>query len=785
MSHSILITQCLQNDFVQPLGPYDTLPNLLHVGFDEARRLMGEHPAEGPLALTMKWAYQQPKDKLTIMHIRDWHDPGDLFQAEHLNKFGQHCVMDTEGAEFAFPITDPDRETIIVNAIGLNDFLGTTLNDHLEKLAGKETRVGLVGVWTEAKILFLAYDLRSRFPDIQLAVCSALTASSSRATHFMALGQLERILGVRVYHSIGEFTNFLSESQVEIPLPAPGHKDWPKISIEGVDHVSDTDMSLIRYLFRDCREIHLRELTGGFSGNLVLGSESVDMNGHQQVPHVVKIGPDGPIGQERTSFEKVEGVLGNNAPRIVEFADSDGRGALKYRYAAMGGGFSTTFQKLYSAGLPREKTEYYLKAVFSEQLGRFYKAATLEKANLLDYYWFKPDFAERVRKKVERVLGGPAKGETLHLPTGQEFPNPYLFYKRDLKGLLPLANASSYFSFIHGDLNGANIIIDTHDNVWLIDFFHTDRGHILKDLIKLENDILYIFTPVGNADELKEALLLSDHLLQVEDLGRPLPEVETTGLSNTGMKRAYETIRFLRSLYPPLIHDDRNPLQLLIGQLRYAAHTLSFDESNEWQKLWALYTAGWASALLRKRLKERGPLRIDWVDQKYTGAGRLGLTILPGRKDHSRSMVDDLVELKAQGVTHVVTILTHNEFGLYGVENILEDMKETDLETRYFPILDQSVCSIPEICEMVGWLDEKLAGGASIMVHCVGGLGRSGLVVACYLASKGLDADSAIEEVRRARSPRAIESTVQEGFVREFAASDHCSGGKSGRSSSC
>jgi len=778
MSHSILITQCLQNDFVQPLGPYDALPNLLHVGFDEARRLMGEHPAEGPLALTMKWAYQQPADKLTIIHIRDWHDPGDLFQAGHLGKFGSHCLRDTEGADFAFPVSNPDRETIIVNAIGLNDFLGTSLNDHLEGFAGQTVRVGLVGVWTEAKIIFLAYDLRSRFPDMQLAVCSALTASSSRATHFMALDQMERILGVKVFNSIGEFTNFLSESQVDIPLPAPSHKDWPKITIEGVDHVSDTDMSLIRYLFRDCREVHLRELTGGFSGNLVLGSESVDMNGHQQVPHVVKIGPDGPIGKERTSFERVEGVLGNNAPRIVEFADSDGRGALKYRYAAMGGGFSTTFQKLYSAGLPREKTEYYLKTVFSEQLGRFYKAAILEKANLLEYYWFKPDFAERVREKVKKVIGGPADGETLRLPTGQEFPNPYPFYKRDLEGLLPLATGSGYFSFIHGDLNGANIIIDAHDNVWLIDFFHTQRGHILKDLIKLENDILYIFTPVHNVEDLKEAILLTDRLLLVEDLGRPLPDVETTGLANTGMKRAYETIRFLRSLYPSLIHDDRNPLQLMIGQLRYAAHTLSFDESNEWQKLWALYTAGRCSALIRKRLKERGPLRIDWVDHKYTGAGRLGLTILPGRKDYSRSMVDDLVELKAQGVTHVVTLLTPNEFVLYGVENILDDLKETGLESRHFPILNQSVCSFPEICELVEWLDDKLTRGASIMVHCVGGLGRSGLVVACYLVSKGLSADSAIEEVRRARSPRAIESTVQEAFVREFASSDPCSEGK-------
>ncbi len=771
MSNSILITQCLQNDFVKPLSRYEALPNMLHVGFEEARRLMGAHPAEGPVALIMQWAYRQPADKLSIIHIRDWHDPNDPFQSEHFRQFGPHCVVDTVGARFAFPDPELDRPVSIIDSPGLNDFVGTTLADHLEPFSGQAVKVGLVGVWTEAKIIFLAYDLRSRYPDIQLAVCSALTASSSRAHHFMALEQLERLLGVTIYPSIGDFTRFLSETPVEIPLPTPSHADWPEIRLEGVDDISNTDRNLIRYLFRDCRLVQLHMLDGGFSGNLVLGSESVDLHGHRQVSHVVKIGPQGPIGQERAAFEQVEGVLGNTAPRITEFADSGGRGALKYRYAAMGGGFSSTFQKLYCAGLSRKKTEYYLTMVFREQLGRFYSAATLERVNLLEYYWFKPDWAAHVQKLVENVLRGPAEEETLRLPTGQEFPNPYLFYKQDLAEVLPLATGSSYFSYIHGDLNGANIIIDAHDNVWLIDFFHTHRGHILKDFIKLENDLLYIFTPVNNADDLAQAVRLTDCLLQTEDLGNPLPGVEATGLTHPEMRRTYETICFIRSFYPSLVQDDRNPLQIFIGQLRYAVHTLSFDESNAWQKQWALYTAGWCCAQLSKRLKERGPLRVDWLDQQYTGIGRLGLTILPGRKDYSRSLPDDLATMKAQGVSHIVPLLTSDEFSAYGVDELLDAYQQAGFITRRLPILDQSVCSAAEMKELVQWLTDNLAEGANIMVHCVGGLGRSGLVAACYLISKGLNAEAAIEEIRRVRSPRAVESAVQEAFIRSFAIS--------------
>jgi protein-tyrosine phosphatase/nicotinamidase-related amidase len=769
MPPSILITQCLQNDFVKLLGRHDPLPNMLHVGFDEARRLVGENPAEGPVALTMQWAYQQPASALTIIHIRDWHDPDDPFQAEHLRQFGPHCLMDTPGAQFAFADTDPARPLAVIDSPGLNDFIGTRLSELLARWAGQPIRVGLMGVWTEAKITFLAYDLRTRYPQFQLAVCSALTASSSRAHHFMALEQLSRLLGVTVYPSLGEFSNFLAGGAVEIPLPAPSHSDRPEIVFAGEPPpLSETDRSLIRHLFRDCRRVELRTLDGGFSGNMVLGSRSVDLHGHRQAPHVIKIGSQGPIGQERTAFEQIEAVLGNNAPRIAAFADSGGRGALKYRYAAMGGGFSTTFQKLYCAGLSLERTATYLNTIFKEQLGRFYNAATLERCNLLEYYAFSPRWAGSVRERVEAVLTAPANTPTLLLPTGQEIPNLCLFYEQELAQLLPLAHGSNYFAYIHGDLNGANIIIDDHDNVWLIDFFHTHRGHALKDLIKLENDLLYIFTPLNGVEELAQACQLTNCLLQVADLGRPLPDVETTGLTQPELRRAYQTVSLLRGFYPELIQEDRNPLQLLIGQLRYAVHTLSFDESNRWQKLWVLYTAAGCSYSISQRLKQQGPLRIDWLEPQHTTPGRLGLTLLPGRKDYGRHLSEDIAGLKAQGVTHVVCLITDEEFITYGVEELLTAYQQAGFELHRLPIRDQGVCSSAEMADLIAWIQAALANGARIMLHCVGGLGRSGLVAGCYLKTQGLDAPTAIAEVRRVRSPRAIETAGQEGFIETY-----------------
>jgi protein-tyrosine phosphatase len=486
------------------------------------------------------------------------------------------------------------------------------------------------------------------------------------------------------------------------------------------------------------------------------------------VAHVLKIGQEDLIGRERTAFERIEHVLGNNAPNITEFADLDGRGALKYRYATMGGGSVKTFQQLYQGGISREETEKYLQTVFGDQLGRFYQAATLEWTNLLEYYWYSPERAPGVRKNVEELIGGPAEGDYIKLSTGHEFPNPCVFYEKDLAEIMPYATRSTFFSYVHGDLNGANIMVDGQGNVWLIDFFHTHRGHVLKDLIKLENDLLYIYTLVESAEDLDEAIRLFDILMRVEDLRQPLPPAEETGLTNPDMLRTYDALQMLRSFYPELVDHDREPLQVFIGQMRYSAHTMSFFESNEWQKLWALHSTGVLGAEIAKRLKARGPLRVDWLDDGCGHPGRLGITLLPGRRDHRRELEQDIESLKKTGATHVVPLLTDDEMRHYGVADLMTKYEEAGLTVRRLSILDQGVSSVEEMIDLVTWLKNRTAEGANVVVHCVGGLGRAGLVTGSFLRAKGLDADAAIAEVRRVRTARALESKVQEEFVHEF-----------------
>jgi protein-tyrosine phosphatase/nicotinamidase-related amidase len=771
MTASLLITQCLQNDFVKPIGRFDPIPNQLHVGHAEALRLLGENPSEGPVERVMQWAYAQPDELVRVVHVRDWHDKDAPEQRSHLAQFGEHCIRDSEGARFAF--REPDRhgkDVALINSVTLNDFEGTGLHEILARYQPGGCRVGLTGVWTEAKILFLAYEIRTRFAEYEIAVCSALTASSSRQHHFQALSQLERIIGVRVIDSVGEFVEWLGGRTSNIPLLGL-HEQLPQITIDQ-GPLDPAAATLVRFLFRDCKSVALKVLGGGFSGNLVAGTTSVDLHGHEQVPHVIKIGTRDTMGRERTSFERIQNVMGNNAPQISDFADFDDRGAIKYRYASMGGNFSTTLQKQYQSGLELAEVERILETVFGEQLMRLYKAATLESGDLLEHYYFSPERAPGVQRAVERIVGHAVPGDTIEIVPGVEVGNPAVFY-RSLARLPARAQDRFHQAYVHGDLNGQNIVLDGHDNVWLIDFFHTRRAHVLMDLVKLENDLFYIFTPVRDDDELREAFKLTDALMNVQDLWAPLPESCPSQLPQ--MQRAWATMRMLRSHYAKLVQSDRAPLQLYVAMLRYAGHTLSFDEPTPLQLKWALYTASRCADVVRRMLTASTRLRVDFLDSlamlamlDHDEPGKVGLTILPGRKDWRRHLDEDLDALRDAGIDAIVCLVPLEELERYGVPELLDAYRTRGFDVLHVPLLDQLGAAPATLREAVDWIDTRARGGKRVLVHCVGGLGRSGMVVASWLRSRGTTTDDALAIVRAARGPRAIETSIQEASVRDF-----------------
>ena len=121
------------------------------------------------------------------------------------------------------------------------------------------------------------------------------------------------------------------------------------------------------------------------------------------------------------------------------------------------------------------------------------------------------------------------------------------------------------------------------------------------------------------------------------------------------------------------------------------------------------------------------------------------------------------------GVNHLVTLLTTTEMERVGVGDLKERAQEVGISYTHLSIQDYSVPTLDEVIELMGSIRETQQRGETTVLHCMGGLGRSGLVAACLLVDAGLDAEVAIQAVRDARDPGAVETQEQEEFVAKYA----------------
>ena len=73
------------------------------------------------------------------------------------------------------------------------------------------------------------------------------------------------------------------------------------------------------------------------------------------------------------------------------------------------------------------------------------------------------------------------------------------------------------------------------------------------------------------------------------------------------------------------------------------------------------------------------------------------------------------------------------------------------VEYRRVPVKDQSTATTDQMAEAIDAIDRVVDSGGTVYVHCMRGIGRTGMLVGCYLVHRGMTGQQALDEIRTLR----------------------------------
>ena len=138
--------------------------------------------------------------------------------------------------------------------------------------------------------------------------------------------------------------------------------------------------------------------------------------------------------------------------------------------------------------------------------------------------------------------------------------------------------------------------------------------------------------------------------------------------------------------------------------------------------------------------------RFSWViPDKLAGMERPGT---------AQKFEDDVKFLKEKGVSVIVNLEEYV-------------WKYDDFELKHIPINDFKAPKLKDIEEFVKFVHEKILEKKRVVVHCYAGMGRTNLMIACYLVFLGIHPDKALDYVRSKRQVFLVNDEQREA-IREY-----------------
>lgn len=147
-------------------------------------------------------------------------------------------------------------------------------------------------------------------------------------------------------------------------------------------------------------------------------------------------------------------------------------------------------------------------------------------------------------------------------------------------------------------------------------------------------------------------------------------------------------------------------------------------------------------------------------DTLSLGAGLLGIGPLPGVNG---DLPGDLEQIGDFAPALVISMTETDEMEALGAAELPKALERVGIGWAHFPIAD---FDIPDVDAIARWPDiaararEILDRGGKVLMHCRGGLGRSGMMALRLMIETGEPPEAALERLRCAR-PGAVETGDQ------------------------
>jgi protein-tyrosine phosphatase len=158
--------------------------------------------------------------------------------------------------------------------------------------------------------------------------------------------------------------------------------------------------------------------------------------------------------------------------------------------------------------------------------------------------------------------------------------------------------------------------------------------------------------------------------------------------------------------------------------------------------------------------------KFYWVDGPWPG--KLALAARPRGGDW---LDDEMSAWRRAGIDSVFSLLTADEEQDLDLKREGKAARAEGMKFSSLPIPDRQVpTSDSEVSATLDQLDRDLAAGKNVVIHCRQGVGRTGLMAACLLVSKGLSPGAAVDAISAVRGVSVPETAEQRQWIDHFAA---------------